>query len=128
MNTYACNKAIPNSKIVTAIMIIKGNKCRKYQIPPKDNIVQANPAIIFNNVCPDIIFAKSRIDKLKTRDTYDAISMGTNRGANAICIPLGRKNPKKCSLCFFIEIILIPINNVNAKLNVTKMWLVIVKL
>ena len=68
MNTYACNKAIPNSKIVTALMIINGNNCRKYQIPPKDSIVQANPAIISNSVCPDIIFAKSRIDKLKTRD------------------------------------------------------------
>lgn len=101
-------------------MIIKGNNCRKYQIPPKDNIVQANPAIIFSRVCPDIIFAKSRIDRLKTRERYDAISMGTNRGANAMCIPLGRKNPKKCNLCFFIAIKFIPINNVNAKLNVIK--------
>ena len=109
-------------------MIISGNNCRKYQIPPKDSIVQANPAIIFNSVCPDIIFAKSRIDKLKTRDIQDAISIGTNRGANAIWIPFGRKNPKKCSLCFFIEIIFIPINKVSAKLNVMKMWLVIVKL
>ena len=57
VNTYACKIAIPNSKIVTAIIIIKGNKCNKYQIPPNENIVQANPAIIFSKVCPDIIFA-----------------------------------------------------------------------
>jgi hypothetical protein len=46
--------------------------------------------------------------------------MGINKGARAICIPPGRKNPKKCSLCIFIAIILIPINKVSAKLNVMK--------
>jgi len=67
VNTYACKIAIPSSKIVTAIIIIRGTNCTKYQIPPKESIVQANPAIIFNNVCPDIILANNRIDKLKTR-------------------------------------------------------------
>ena len=59
--------AIPNSKTVTAIMIIKGKSCIIYQIPPKESIVQANPAIIFKSVCPDIMLANRRIDKLKTR-------------------------------------------------------------
>ena len=85
-------------------MIIKGNNCRKYQIPPKDNIVQANPAIIFSRACPDIIFAKSRIDRLKTRERYDAISMGTNRGANAMCIPLDGKILKNVIYVFLLQL------------------------
>ena len=44
------------------------------------------------------------------------------------CIPDGRKNPKKCNLCILMAIILIPIKRVNAKLKVTNIWLVIVKL
>lgn len=59
---------------------------------------------------------------------YDTNSIGTNKGANAKCIPDGRKNPKKCNLWILRAIILIPIKRVNAKLKVTNIWLVIVKL
>lgn len=54
--------------------------------------------------------------------------MGTNKGANAKCIPAGRKNPKKCNPCVLKAIILIPIKSVSAKPKVINMWLVIVKL
>lgn len=37
------------------------------QIPKAKNILQQNHAKIFNKVCPAIIFANNRIDKLKTR-------------------------------------------------------------
>jgi hypothetical protein len=109
-------------------MINSGNNCIKYQIPPNESIVQAKPAIIFNSVCPDIIFAKSRIARLKTLVMYDTSSIGINNGASARLTPLGRKNPKKCSPCSRIAIIFIPVNSIKAKLNVTNRWLVIVKL
>ena len=50
-------------------------------------------AIMFNKVCPDIIFAKSRIDK--ARETYDIISITIKRGAKKIGAPLGKNSFKK---------------------------------
>lgn len=128
VKTYAWRKAIPSSNIVTAIMTIKGIRCTKYQIPPKESIVQANPAIIFNKVWPDIILANNRIAKLKTRAIYESNSIGTRRGANIKCTPLGKKKPNTWTLCFLTAIIFIPINKVSAKLKVIKIWLVTVKL
>lgn len=110
------------------MIIITGKSCSIYQIPPKDNIVQANPAIIFRSVCPDKRFENSRIDKLNTRAIYETSSIGTSKNASGIFTPLGRKKPKKWILCSFIAVIFIPMNNVSARLKVTKIWLVIVKL
>lgn len=128
MNTYACKRAIPNSSIVTAMIIVIGNIDNIVHMPPKDNIVQAKPAIIFSNVCPDIILANNRIDKLNTLAIYDINSINMKKGASWIGAPLGKKKPKNWSLCILNAIILIPIKSVNANPNVTNMWLVIVKL
>lgn len=57
----------------------------------------------------------------------DINSIGTRRGISNALIPFGRKNPKNWNLCREKAIKFIPIKNVSAKLNVTEMWLVIVK-
>lgn len=67
VKTYACKKAIANSKPIIANITISGRICRTYITPPAESIVQPNPAIIFKSVCPAIMFAKSRTAKLITR-------------------------------------------------------------
>jgi hypothetical protein len=56
------------SKKNNGIKIITGTKCMIAKtILPKQINVQENPAITFNNVCPAIIFANSRTDRLTIR-------------------------------------------------------------
>jgi len=71
-------------------------------IEPPKIINQINPAKIFNNVCPDIKFANNRIDKLKTRATYEIISIIIRNGAMANGAPLGKKRAKKLNPCLRI--------------------------
>ena len=56
-----------NSKPIKIKSKAKGNKWKNANNPPADNIVQENPAIIFNKVWPEVIFANKRIDNVKTR-------------------------------------------------------------
>lgn len=65
-NTYACNTAIPNSKPTKINNKPSGNTWKINNKPLEDNIIQVKLATIFNKVCPDVILAKSRIDKVKT--------------------------------------------------------------
>ena len=58
-----------NSKPVIAIITANGNNCIMRKIPPIDSIFHANVAKILSNVCPAIIFAKSRTDKATTLKT-----------------------------------------------------------
>jgi len=67
VKTYACKKAIANSNPTIAKITTNGKKCMILKIPPADNIVQANPAKIFNKQWPDIMFAKSRKANETTR-------------------------------------------------------------
>ncbi len=55
----------------------------------------AKPAITFNNVCPAIILAKSRIDKLIGLKIYDISSIETNKNAKITEVPDGRNREKK---------------------------------
>ena len=67
----------------------------KNKIPEQAPSVQAKPAITFNNVCPAIMFANKRIDKLTGLKTYEITSIGTKSNANANDVPDGKNNEKK---------------------------------
>jgi hypothetical protein len=82
---------------------------------------------IYNKVCPDSILAKSRIDKLKGRETYDKTSRTANIGLSAVGMLLGIKNKKKFNLNLKIDKNIKPNQYENAKVNVTTIELVIVK-
>ncbi len=64
LNTNDCIKATPNSNPNKGIKINSGTKCTKNKTPLAVTNAKANPAITFSNVCPAIILANSRIDKL----------------------------------------------------------------
>ena len=63
---YDCIKATPNSSKVKINKIAIGNKFIK-KVFPKKTITQLKPTITLSNVCPAIIFANKRTDKLTTR-------------------------------------------------------------
>lgn len=44
------------------------------------NNFTANPAIVNNKTCPEVILAANRIAKLKTRIIYEIISITTKKG------------------------------------------------
>jgi len=95
----------------------------------KNSIVKLKPIKIFNNVCPAIIFANNRIDKLNKRATYETISIKTNKMAIAIGVPFGKKNPINLkNPLLYIAKILIMIKRIKAVENVIINELVIVKL
>jgi hypothetical protein len=73
---------------------IKGTTCAKNIKPEPSSIDQEKPAITFNRVCPAIIFANSRTDKLIGRNIYETNSIGTNKKANPSDEP-GGKNKEK---------------------------------
>ena len=62
-------------------------------------IVHANPIKTFNKICPLIIFANNRTDKLITVIKYDTTSIITNKGIKANGVPDGKKKPKASILC-----------------------------
>ena len=88
--TYACKNAIHTSKQV--INKIKNNGNQK--VPDKKTQVPIIPhkkeIKIFNNVCPDIIFANRRIDKLNTLAIYDTISINIKIKEILFGIPAGK--------------------------------------
>jgi hypothetical protein len=69
MYTYACKKAIQTSKNVTNKINTKGTDEIIKNKKLVHNNPQTKPIKIFNKVCPAIILAKRRIDKLKTLAT-----------------------------------------------------------
>jgi hypothetical protein len=58
----------------------KGTRAIKKEKNPLDPIFKIKPVRIFNKVCPDIKFAKSRIAKLKAREIYETNSIHVNNG------------------------------------------------
>jgi len=67
MKTYACKNAIKASRNKITVTMVQGKTLATTNKGLNvAHIAQANPISIFNKACPDIIFAKSRILKLKT--------------------------------------------------------------
>ena len=66
MKIYAWISATPNSNNVNINKIKMGNKFI-IKVFPKKTITQLKPTITFNKVCPAIILAKRRTDKLTKR-------------------------------------------------------------
>ena len=69
-----------------------------------------NPPIIFNIMCPTVIFATKRTVKLNGLDKNEIVSIGMINGANATGIPLGKNVLNQPN--FFLRI---PIHILNAK-------------
>lgn len=58
------------------------------------NIIHAKEAITFNNVCPAIMLANKRTDKLIGLNKYETISIGINNNAKNKEDPAGKKIEK----------------------------------
>ena len=101
-------------------MNIKGNQPRA---SPNENI---NPANTFKSVCPAIIFANSRTDKLIGRTRYEISSIKIRRIVNGNGVPDGINNFKKPIPFLAKPVIVTPKKTTIAKANVTAMWLVTV--
>ena len=56
---------------------------------------KTKPTIIFMSVCPAIIFANSRTDKLKSINVYEINSIGINRKIIANGVPSGKNKLNK---------------------------------
>ena len=94
VNTYACKQATPTSKKVSANTTASGTTEAIESTPPKVSMLHANPLRIFNNVCPAIIFAKSRTPSEMPRKAYEINSITTRKGESASGAPGGRKKLK----------------------------------
>lgn len=81
-------------------------------------MVQEKPAMIFNKVCPEVILANNRIDKVNTFTIYDKNSIVIIKGTITKGTPLGKNKAKKFIPCLRSPIIFIPINIDRDKLNV----------
>jgi hypothetical protein len=127
VKTYACKKAINASRNIIIVTRVHGKKDKTVKKAPFINKSHANPIKIFNKAWPDIIFAKSRILKLKTLAKYDTISIKIKKGAIAKGTPLGKNKFGVVHVLLKILIILIPIKYDNAKKNVITKELVTVK-
>jgi hypothetical protein len=115
------NKIIPHT-------IKKGKNDTTIKIKLFEKSFKINEVIMFSRVWPDIILAKSRIDKLNALDTYETTSIKINKGAKSLGAPGGRKRVKNCKPCLRKPIIVIAIVTDKPKLKVCNMWLVMVKL
>jgi hypothetical protein len=67
VKTYAWRKAIRSSRNMIAVTITQGKTDRTTIREPEVRRAQEKPIRILSRACPDIIFAKSRILRLKTR-------------------------------------------------------------
>jgi hypothetical protein len=126
--TKDCIAATATSKMNNTTNTSNGARCAIEYNPIEPIINQIKPAITLSNVCPAIIFANNRIDKLIGLKKKDKNSIGTSNKLNITEIPEGKKAEKNFSLCFFIESICMPIKQNKLMANVTTSWLVIVKL
>jgi len=89
----------------------------------KDDVLEA---IIFNNICPDIILANRRIAKLKALALKEINSMIIKNGKIGIGEPGGKKEIKKRARCNSIPHNTIITKEENDKKKVTIIELVIV--
>ena len=82
-------KATAISKPINAVKTPNVTKCATNSAVPRDIICHAKPAITFNKVCPAIMFANNRTDKLIIRDICAISSIGTINGASTKLTPAG---------------------------------------
>jgi len=85
----------------------------------KRSILQENPTIIFNKLCPAIKFIKSRTPKLTGLNTYETNSIGVSTNARKKLLLAGKKRENIVILCFLKHIILIPTKVENERTKVT---------
>jgi len=71
-----------------------GTKWARYLLPPAVIIVQANPAITFNKICPAIMFANNRTDKEMKVIVNPNLSKATMNGIIGNGVPAGNNLPK----------------------------------
>ena len=67
VKTYACRKAISNSRNMIPVTITHGKAASSASEAPEVSKAQEKPIRIFSKAWPDIMLAKSRILRLKTR-------------------------------------------------------------
>ena len=87
--------ATPSSKNVNTKRIAIGNKFAIKNKSPIKITDQLNPTITFKRVCPAIIFAKRRTDKLTNLKLYEINSIGIKTKIKGNGHPDGMKRPKK---------------------------------
>jgi hypothetical protein len=104
----------------------QGNTARMARADPVVIRVQEKPIRIFNRACPDNIFAKSRMLKLKTRAMYDTASIKIKKGAIARGAPAGKNRSITFQPCLTTAKWLMAMKYVSAKKKVTMKELVIV--
>ena len=109
LNTKDWINATPHSKPNNGNKIANGTRWITKKMPVEYIKSLANPAITFNKVCPAIILAKSRIDKLIGLNKYEINSIGTNSKAKTNEVPDGKNKEKYKKPNFLIQMILIPI-------------------
>jgi hypothetical protein len=119
INTYACKKAIANSKPITKKTINIGKPTQTQWIKLELAIAQIKLIKIFNKIWPDIIFANSLSAKLKILEIYETYSIKIKKGIIMIGIPSGKNKTKYFSRWKHIPIKLLPIKKANEKYNVS---------
>jgi hypothetical protein len=119
---YACSIATKNSNPTNTITSANGKSFSK------SIMLTIAPPITCNKICPEVMFAARRNDKLigfakNEKSSITAISGASHRGH-----PLGKnslKNPKPCEK---IPNAVMTINTTKDKANVIAIWLVVAKL
>ena len=95
---------------------------------PKPVIIMIeNPAKSFNKICPANMFAHNRTDKLIGLETNDIISKIDTKGNIAIGIPEGQNNFRNLKPLLKTPYPITKLITIIASVNVTIMWLVVVK-
>jgi len=97
---YAWINATPTSKKVRTKRTAIGNKFTISIESPIKIMLKLNPTITFNKVCPAIILAKSRTERLTNLKVYEINSIGIRRKSNGNGHPAGiNKRKKNASPC-----------------------------
>ena len=110
-------QANANSKTIKTTNIINGIKCINDIIFSNNNILQANPTITFNKVCPAIRLINNRTPKLIGLAKYDINSIGTKINATEKLEFAGMINDNILKPCLLTPMIFTPmkIEKDNAK-------------
>ena len=89
--SYVCKNAINNSKIETTKIIPTGKINNNPHAAVKLKAPNPKLAKIFNNACPEVMFANNRTAKLIIREILEIISITIIKGVIANGEPLGKK-------------------------------------
>jgi len=127
IKTWACIKAIPNSKKENAIINVKGNIPKIPKIPAL-NILNVNPLNINNSIWPANILAASLSPKDIFLAKNDIVSINTKNGNIGKGHPAGTNKPKNFNLWILIPKITVPITILKLQEKAKMKWLVVEKL